>query len=102
MLFRLEGGVSWDGYWGGELGRGRTITGKHVLGVSTVSRAPCFVCEGVDFSRAVVALVEGYGDKTDCSVFPLCRTLSLVPFVDCRRGNWFHTFLGLEARVEEP
>ena len=46
----------------GMLGRGRTITGEHVLSVSTVARPPCFVCEGVDFSRAVVALVEGYGD----------------------------------------
>ena len=84
------------------MGRGRTITGEHVLSVSTVSRPPCFVCEGVDFSGAVIALVEGYGDETDCSVFSLCRALSLVPFVDCGRGNWFHTCLGLQARVKEP
>ena len=83
----------------GEVERGRTITGEHVLSMSTVSGAPCFVCEGIDFSAAVVALVEGYGDQTDCS---LCRALSLVPFVDCGRGNWFHTCLGLEARVEQP
>lgn len=42
--------------------RERTITGKHVLSVSTVSKPPCFVCEGVDFSGAVIALVKGYGD----------------------------------------
>ena len=48
----------------GEVGvdRGLTIAGEHVLSMSTVSGPPCFVCEGVDFSAAVIALVEGYGD----------------------------------------
>lgn len=60
-----------------------------------VSRSPCFICQGGDFSGSVVSLVEGDCDERAGVWF-------CIPVVDELGGEGGHAFLGLEAGMEEP
>lgn len=46
-----------------DIGGSAVVAGEHVLGVTGVSRAPGLVVQFVDDAGAMVALVEGDGDK---------------------------------------
>lgn len=84
------------------VGCGAMDAAEHVLRVARVALPPCLIVQLVYQSRAMIALIEGYGDEARSVLACASGPYACVPGGYDGAGNGGHLFGRLEAWMQEP